>query len=155
MWFLALSSLRYRWLSFVGIFVTVMAATVLVTGTGSLLEAGIRGAVPPERLAGADVVVAAEQRVSETHGSGGDRETVTSTMIERVRVPVGLAEEISAVPGVAGVVADVSFPTELVVDGAPATGPHGAPSIGHSWNSSSITPFVLSEGVAPTGARDV
>src|SRR4051812_46355497 len=125
MWFLALSSLRFRWLSFVGIFVTVMGAAVLVTGTGSLLEAGIRGGIPPERLAGADIVVAGEQRVSLTHGSGEDRETISSTVIERVRVPLGLAREVSRIPGVAAVVADVSFPAELVLDGTPVTGPGG------------------------------
>src|SRR3954467_6384082 len=102
MWFLALSSLRFRWLSFVGIFVTVMGAAVLVTGTGSLLEAGIRGAIPPERLSGADIVVAADQRVSETHGSGEDRETISSTVVERARIPSGLAAEISTIPGVEG-----------------------------------------------------
>ena len=66
MWFLAFSSLRHRWLSFVGVFVTVMAAATLVTATGSLLEGGIRGSVPPDRLAGADIVVAADQTVTET-----------------------------------------------------------------------------------------
>jgi len=50
MWTLAIASLRFRWLSFVGIFVTVLAATALVTATGSLLEGGIRAAVPRSGL---------------------------------------------------------------------------------------------------------
>ncbi len=82
MWSLAFSSLRFRWLSFVGVFVTVMAAATLVTATGSLLEGGIRGAVPPERLAGADIVVAADQDVSETRGQRrrpGDRRAAPSS----------------------------------------------------------------------------
>ena len=91
MWTLAIASLRFRWLSFVGIFVTVLAATALVTATGSLLEGGIRAAVPPERLAGADIVVAADQEISESSGHGEDRETVSSAVVERVRIPAELA----------------------------------------------------------------
>ena len=64
MWLVALASLRFRCLSFVGVFVTVLAAASLITATGSLLEGGIRGDVPPERLAGADIVVAADQTVT-------------------------------------------------------------------------------------------
>src|SRR3954469_15940743 len=102
MWLLALSSLRFRWLSFVGVFVTVLAAAMLVTATGLLLDAGIRGDIPPERLAGADIVGTAAQKVSEVRGSGADREIVSTAVIERVRVPARLAEEVSAIPGVAG-----------------------------------------------------
>jgi putative ABC transport system permease protein len=155
MWALSMSSLRFRWLSFVGVFVTVLAAATLVTATGLLLEGGIRGAVPPERLAGAGIVVAADQDVHETHGHGEDRETVTSAVVERVLVPAGLAREIAAVPGVATVVADVSFPAYLVVDEIQAAGPNGTPSLGHSWSSASVTPFRLIHGVEPTRAREV
>ena len=155
MWFLVFSSLRHRWLSFVGVFVTVMAAATLVTATGSLLEGGIRGSVPPDRLAGADIVVAADQTVTEQQGSGDDREVVSSTVIERVRIPAELATQVAAVPGVAKVVADVSFPAYVVVDGAPVSGPGGNPSLGHAWSSSSITPFRLADGSEPTDADDV
>jgi putative ABC transport system permease protein len=155
MWFLALSSLRFRWLSFVGIFVTVLAAATLVTATGSLLEGGIRGAVPPERLAGADIVVAADQSISETSGHGEDRETVSGTAGERVSIPTNLLDDVAAVPGVDAAVAEVSFPAYLVVDGGATSGPDGTPSLGHSWASSSVTPFRLSEGVKPTWEDEV
>lgn len=155
MWSLALSSLRFRWLSFIGIFVTVMAAATLVTATGSLLEGGIRGAVPPERLAGADIVVAADQDISETRGRGDDKETVTSAVVERVRIPLQLVAEVASIPGVADVVADVSFPAYVVVDGKQVPGPGGTPSLGHSWSSAVGTPFRLVEGDAPTGPTDV
>jgi putative ABC transport system permease protein len=154
-WFLAFSSIRFRWLSFVGVFVTVAAAAALVTATGSLLEAGIRGDVPPQRLAGADIVVAADQTVREERGTGDDHETVTSTVVERVRVPVGLAEEIASVPGVADVVAEVSFPAYVFVDGIALSGPDGSPSVGHAWTSASVTPFELTAGTAPVGTDDV
>jgi putative ABC transport system permease protein len=155
MWFLALSSLRFRWLSFIGVLVTVMAAAMLVTATGALLEGGIRGAVTPDRLTGAHIVVVADQNVSETRGHGEDRETVSAAVIERVRIPTDLAEEISSVPGVAGVVADVSFPAYLVVNGEQVAGPDGTPSLGHSWTSSSVTPFHLEHGDQPTSTDEV
>ena len=50
MLFLALPTLRARWVSFLGVLTTVAAAVTLMTATGALLEAGVRGAVPPERL---------------------------------------------------------------------------------------------------------
>ena len=155
MWSLALSSLRFRWLSFIGIFVTVMAAATLVTATGSLLEGGIRGAVPPERLAGADIVVAADQDISETRGRGDDKETVGGSVVERVRIPTDLVAQVESVAGVAGVVADVSFPAYVVVDGEQVAGPGGTPSLGHSWSSADATAFRLVEGDAPTGSDEV
>src|SRR3954469_25587332 len=103
MWSLALSSLRFRWVSFVGVFVTVVAAAALVTATGSLLEAGIRGATAPDRFAGADIIVAADQTVSEERGTGEDRETVHSTVAERIPLRGVLADDVATVPGVARV----------------------------------------------------
>ncbi len=155
MWFLAFSSLKFRWLSFVGVFVTVMAAATLVTATGSLLEGGIRGSVPPDRLGGTDIVVAADQNVSEERGSGDDRETVSSSVSERVRIDSDLAAKIASVPGVADEVSDVSFPAYVVVDGTLASGPGDSPSLGHSWSSTSLTPFRLTEGAEPTETTDV
>ena len=70
MLFLALPSLRARWVSFIGVLITVAAAVTLMTATGVLLEAGVHGAVPPERLSGAAIVVAADQSIIEVRGSG-------------------------------------------------------------------------------------
>jgi putative ABC transport system permease protein len=155
MWFLALSSVRHRWVSFVGVFVTVLAAAALVTATGSLLEAGIRGATPPERLAGAALVVAADQTATEDRGSGEDHETVSTAVPERIRLPADLADEVAGVPGVARAVPEVSFPAYVVVGGTPVSGPHGTPSLGHAWTSAVVTPFRLARGEAPRGERDI
>src|SRR3954467_4057256 len=155
MWFLAFSSIRYRWVSFVGVFVTVLAAATLVTATGSLLEAGIRGATPPERLAGVDIVVAADQTVAESRGSGEDHETVRTAVTERVRLPADLGDEIASLPGVAAAVGEVSFPAYVEVDGAPLSGPGGTPSLGHAWTTAGVTPFRLAHGTAPEHEDDV
>ena len=105
----AISNLRHRWISFVGVFVTVMAAAALMTATGALLEAGIRGTAPPERLAAADIVVAADQNVSESRGTGEDHETVSSPVSERVRLRADVVKEVSAVDGVRSAVPRCRF----------------------------------------------
>ena len=119
------------------------------------LEGGIRGAVPPERLAGADIVVAADQDISETRGRGDDKETVGGSVVERVRIPTDLVAQVESVAGVTGVVADVSFPAYVVVDGEQVAGPGGTPSLGHSWSSADATAFRLVEGDAPNGSDEV
>src|SRR3954447_22817963 len=155
MWFLAFSSVHFRWVSFVGVFVTVLAAATLVTATGSLLEAGIRGATPPERLAGADIVVAADQNATEARGSGEDHETVRSAVAERVRLPADLVREIASIPGVATAGGEVSFPACVEIGGQPVSGPGGTPSLGHAWSSADVTPFRLADGRAPARERDI
>ena len=110
MLFLALPSLRARWVSFIGVLVTVAAAVTLMTGTGALLEAGVRGAVPPERLGGATIVVAGDQSITEVRGSGEDRETVRGDATERVRLPSHMASRIASIAGVEAVMSERSLP---------------------------------------------
>ncbi len=113
MLFLALPTLRARWVSFLGVLTTVAAAVTLMTATGALLEAGVRGAVPPERLAGAAIVVAGDQSITEIRGSGDNRESVRSDATERVRLPSDMASRIASIAGVDAVVPERSFPASL------------------------------------------
>ena len=157
MLFLALPTLRARWVSFLGVLTTVAAAVTLMTATGALLEAGVRGAVPPERLAGAAIVVAGDQSITEIRGSGDDRESIRSDATERVRLPSEHGNSrIASIAGVDAVVPERSFPASLVVAGnTQLTGPAGGPSLGHSWASAAITPFALTSGrSADAGSRD-
>src|SRR5262245_33873778 len=110
MLFLALPSLRARWVSFIGVLITVAAAVTLMTATGALLEAGVRGAVPPERLSGVAIAVAGDQSIIEIRGSGEDRESVRSDATERVRLPSSMASRIASIEGVEAVIAERSFP---------------------------------------------
>ena len=156
MFYLAIPTLRARWASFVGVFVTVAAAVALMTATGVLLESGIRGDVPPERLAGTDIVVAADQSVSEHRGKGEDAETVSTTVTERVPLPAATLEQVGSVPGVESVVAEVSFRASLLrPDGSAVAGPSGSPSLGHSWSSAALTPFHLTDGQLPEASDEI
>ena len=133
MLYLAIPTLRARWPSFVGVLVTIAAAVALITATGALLESGIRGDVPPERLAGADIVVAGDQSISERRGSGDDAETISMGVSERVPLPADTLARVGSVPGVESVVADVSFGAAVLSpDGSVVAGASGGPSLGHS-----------------------
>ena len=124
MWSLAFASLRFRWLSFVGIFVTVMAAATLVTATGSLLEGGIRGCGPARtarRRRHRRRRRPGHQRDPRSRRGPGDRRAAPSSSGSG-SPPTWLAQ-VASVPGVADVVADVSFPAYVVVDGEQVAGP--------------------------------
>ena len=156
MLYLALPSLRARWVSFIGVLITVAAAVTLMTATGVLLEAGVRGAVPPERLSGAAIVVAADQSIIEIRGSGDNRETVRSDATERTRLPSSMASRIASIEGVAAVVPERSFPAALIVaGGTQLLGPAGGPSLGHSWASATITPLRSPTAVSPTQDHEI
>ncbi|WP_053206436.1 FtsX-like permease family protein [Jiangella muralis] len=92
---LAVRTLRYRMGAFVAAFVAMVLGTAMVMACGGLMETGIRTAVPPQQLAGADVVVAGEQR----YDIPGTDESVV--LPERVRVDDELVATVAAVDGVA------------------------------------------------------
>lgn len=102
MWRLALRTLRFRKGGFAAAFIAMFAGAVLVMACGGLMETGIRVDVPAQRLAGADIVVAGDQRYELPKADPGDREEDTESAIlaERVRVDAALVDELAAVPGV-------------------------------------------------------
>ncbi|MGK3209197.1 FtsX-like permease family protein [Amycolatopsis sp. MEPSY49] len=108
---LALRTLRFRAGLFVAAFLAVFFAAAIMMACGGLIETGIRTAVPPQRLASADVVVTGDQ---EYHDSGGDSDE-PPILPERVRVDAGLADTIAALPG-------VRETESFVFEGAPPPG---------------------------------
>lgn len=149
---LALQGLRGRRSAFVGAFIALFSAALLVTASGVLLASAIRGHAPTERYAGASVVVAAQQTLHRPHAGegGGD-----SLLPERARVPAALATRLATVPGVRSAVADISVPTEVVGDHGPVPGPTGHPTYLHGWSSAALTPLRLQAGRPPAAPREV
>ncbi|HEY4453250.1 MAG TPA: FtsX-like permease family protein [Pseudonocardiaceae bacterium] len=139
---LALRTLRFRTGGFVASFIALLFGATIVMACGGLMETGIRTAIPPQRLAGAPIVVTGDQS-SGAKGSGSD-------LAERVRVDANLVDSIAAVPGVAAAIPDVSFPTTLLHNGKPTS-----PSTGHGWDSARLAPYTLTAGTAPSAAHDV
>jgi putative ABC transport system permease protein len=139
---LALRTLRFRTGGFVASFIALLFGATIVMACGGLMETGIRTAIPPQRLAGAPIVVTGDQS-SGAKGSGED-------LAERVRLDAGLVGSIAAVPGVAAAIPDVSFPATLLHNGEPST-----PSTGHGWDSARLAPYTMTSGAAPSTADDV
>nr|WP_042191913.1 FtsX-like permease family protein [Kibdelosporangium sp. MJ126-NF4]CEL20367.1 Protein of unknown function DUF214 [Kibdelosporangium sp. MJ126-NF4]CTQ97592.1 Protein of unknown function DUF214 [Kibdelosporangium sp. MJ126-NF4] len=127
---LTLRTLRYRKGGFLATFVALFFGASIVMACGGLMETGIRTAVPPHRLAGADAVVIAERSIAlpkdKAPDEDGDVDYETGLLTEDVRLDPGIAAKAAAVPGVDRVVQDIAFPATL-------TGT--SPSTGHNWSS--------------------
>lgn len=152
---LALSTLRFRRAGFVATFVALLVGTAIVMACGGLMETGISPRIPPQRLAGAPVVVAGDQHYNlpPTNPGTEDEDHESATLPERVRLDAALGATIAAVPGVAKVVPDVPVPATLVA----APDAHRVPGteLGHDWVTAELTPYTLTQGRAPTGKGEV
>ncbi|MGO1974095.1 MAG: FtsX-like permease family protein [Propionibacteriaceae bacterium] len=144
---LAWQTIKGRKSGFVGAFIALFAASALITGCGVLLQSGLTSGVPPERYAGAPVVVGAKQALEDPNVPdipyGG-----------RVRLPRDTVSVVAAMPGVATATGDISFPVTAVKDGA-ILDPGSVPIVGHGWDSAALGPFDLIAGRAPNTANEV
>ncbi|MCZ4123389.1 ABC transporter permease [Streptomyces sp. H39-S7] len=138
---IALSTMRTRWVTFVGTFVALSLGVGLIATMGlalaSTLHAPYRG---PERFATAPVVV-----------RGADTLRVPTSKGDRVRklsqpraVPAALATSLATL---GPTVADRTFAVHIT------GGPAGA--VGHPWSTAAYTPYRLTAGHAPTAPGDI
>ncbi|MGC0416912.1 ABC transporter permease [Embleya sp. AB8] len=109
---LARTSVRFRPASFAGSFVALLFAAMLVTMCGIFLETGLRAHVPAGRYTDTPIVVAGQNSVHKSFGGGDDKKESTVALPERARIDAGLAPRIAAVPGVAAVLPDLTFPAQ-------------------------------------------
>ena len=139
-----------------GTLVALTVSSLLVTATASLIGTGGTVRAPADRLAAATVVVAGVPSLRLTVGHGSSAQAESLPLPAYRRVPDGLASRITAVPGVARVVRDVSFPVGLELPGgAFDAGTTTAPVTGHGWQSAGLTPFGIISGTAPRTGRDL
>ncbi|ATL27767.1 ABC transporter permease [Streptomyces formicae] len=136
---LARAAVRFKPAAFVGTFVALMMASLIVAACGILLETGLRASVPTERYAGAPVVAAADQSVRFVTGSGDSRSESVTPLPDRARIDNSLVAEAASAPGARTAVADVTFP---VRSGDKAVTAHG-------WGSTAFTGEKLASGRAP------
>ncbi|GAX51793.1 ABC transporter permease [Streptomyces olivochromogenes] len=135
---LALRTLRFHKGGFVASFIALFLGATIVIGCGGLLETGIHSAAPPHRLAAAPVVVTGDQQYHYTQ-----QELVFP---ERHQLAADVVTEVTAVPGVASAVTDLSFTAALAKDGGAA----GGEVTGHGWSSARLSPYRLTAGAKPT-----
>jgi putative ABC transport system permease protein len=142
MFSLAWQTIRARRAVFTAAFVAVFCGSALITASGVLLDSGERAGIPPERYAGAPVVVTAPQTVSTVNG-------MDQRFAERVPLPAGRADEIARVPGVRSAVGDVSVRAALRLGG------NAVPLTAHGWSSAQLGPVTLADGRAPGSPDEV
>ncbi|MFE7358625.1 FtsX-like permease family protein [Streptomyces sp. NPDC057543] len=152
--FLARRSLKTHRRAWAAVFAATTAAAALIGAFAFVLGSLLLAQPPVERYAGADAVVAADQKVTYTAKPwGSEPKTATTYLPERVRLDRSAVQKAATADGVAKAVADDSVP--VTVSGG-STGPGGAgaaSAVGRSWESAMLTPYRLTDGHAP-GAPD-
>ncbi|MGW0574882.1 FtsX-like permease family protein [Streptomyces sp. NPDC002920] len=149
MFSIALRMAAHRLTALLAVVCAVLGGAALITGTGVLAESGLRSTLPPGRLGGADVVVAADQ---EFHSPGNP----ALALPERARVPAKLVERISGLAGVTATVGDVGFPAALVdARGRVVPTADDPTSAGHGWSSTQLLAHPRVTGRAPAGDGEV
>ncbi|MFD0414028.1 FtsX-like permease family protein [Streptomyces sp. NPDC127108] len=136
---IALRTLRHHRNGFLASFIALFFGAAIVVGCGGLLQSALKSTAEPQRLAAAPILVSADQRYLGTQSE--------EPFVERVPVDAKLAQKLKSVDGVAATAADVSFPAALgSADGKRAE----AKVTGHGWSSAKLTPYRVSDGVAPS-----
>ncbi|SDQ87295.1 ABC transporter permease [Quadrisphaera sp. DSM 44207] len=148
MWYLALRTARTRVAALVAVVCAVLGGAALVTANGVLAESGLRSHAAPGRLAGADVVVTADQSLHPA-------EDLAVALPERRTVPADLVDQLAALPGVAAAVGDVAFPAALVAADGRVVRSGDDALAGHGWSSTELLAGAQVQGAAPTGAGEV
>ncbi|MFG2370193.1 FtsX-like permease family protein [Streptomyces sp. NPDC048504] len=147
---LAIQMVGHRVTALIAVACAVLGGAALVTATGVLAESGLRSHLPAGRLAGASVVVAADQ---EFHPPGD----LALALPERRRIPAQLVGELGRLPGVTTSVGDIGFPAALVdAHGRVVPPSSGDPQVaGHGWSSTKLLANARVTGSAPTSSGEV
>ncbi|MGW7539918.1 FtsX-like permease family protein [Streptomyces sp. NPDC054770] len=151
MFHFALRMAAHRIASLLAVACAVLGGAALITATGVLAESGLRSQLPPGRLGGADVVVAADQ---EYHVSGD----LPIALPERATVPAGLTARLAKLPGVTLAVGDLGFPAAVTdADGRllPVAAGQDPAAAGHGWSSTKLLAAARIEGTAPSAPAEV
>ncbi|MCD9199106.1 FtsX-like permease family protein [Aeromicrobium wangtongii] len=145
---IALRMARHRITSLIAVACAVLGGAALVTATGVLAESGLSSHAPLGRLAGADIVVTAQQSVPVP-------EDLDAALPERRRIDSSVADDLAGVPGVRRAVADVSFPASLLGrDDRPVD--LGDPAVAaHNWSAAHLLGDRRTDGRAPTGTDEI
>lgn len=145
---LALRMARRRVAALIAVASAALGGAALATGLGVLAETGLRSQAPLGRLAGADVIVSADQ----TARVAGD---LPQTLPERARVPADLVNRIAVLPGVAAAAGEVSFPA-AVVDAHGRVVTAGNPrTAGHNWSAAALLGSSRITGEAPVADDEI
>lgn len=166
---LAWRTLRHRKGGFVATFLALFFGTVVVMACGGLLETGVRNNAPPQRLAGADLVVTGDRSYTLPKADPDDPEEDSESAVlpERVPVGAGLAATVRGVTGVRSALPERTFDAALLpggggkdggadASGGPAGGDGGTAKVtAHGWESAAVTPYRLAAGREPAASGEL
>ncbi|GGY36840.1 ABC transporter permease [Streptomyces omiyaensis] len=144
---IAWSTIRNRKGGFVAAFVAVFCGAAVVTACGVLLLSGLLSGVPPERYAGAPVMVGGGQTKTV-------RENIDPHFAERVTLPARTADAVAEVAGVRAAVGDRTVALSVTGAGGEVLA-LDRPVYGHGWASAVLGPFALSDGREPRSGGEV
>ncbi|WP_406157831.1 ABC transporter permease [Streptomyces sp. NBC_01005] len=158
--FLARRSLKAHRRAWGAVFTATTAAAGLIGAFAFVVGSLLLAQPPVERYAGADAVVAGDQRVTYTAKPwGSEPKTATAYLPERVRLDRSLVAKAASARGVAKAVADDSVPARVAGAGAGSgsggAGADTAVAVGRSWAAAALTPYRLTDGHAPRTAGEV
>ncbi|MGY1719264.1 FtsX-like permease family protein [Blastococcus sp. SYSU DS0552] len=145
---IALRMTRRRLAALVAVVCAVLGGAAIVTGTGVLAESGLRSELPVDRLAAADVLVAADQTVR----SSGE---LPVALPERAGVPADLAGRLAGLSGVTAAAGDLAFPAAVLTDDGDVVGGDAPAAVGHGWSSLQLLPDRQVRGRPPVGSDEV
>jgi putative ABC transport system permease protein len=120
---LAARLLRRRPGTVLATLIALAAGVMVLTGTGALVESGLRHQPKPQLYGAADLVVAKRDITFTGKELGGDTYTATTRLPEPGTMPATLVDQLREVPGVAEVVAD---PTPTVGEKTHSNGEQAA-----------------------------
>ncbi|MFI5706626.1 FtsX-like permease family protein [Kribbella sp. NPDC051620] len=103
---LAARLLRHRPGTVLATLIALAAGVMVMTGTGALVESGLRYQPKPQLYGSADLVVAKRDITFTGKEFGGDTYTTTTRLPAPGTMPASLVNQLRQVPGVAKVVAD-------------------------------------------------
>lgn len=145
--FLAVRAARTHRKAWAAVFAALALTSLLLGSFGLALASAGLGHARVEWYAGADLVVAGDQNTRFTAKMwGGQPETATAGLTERVRVPEPVLETVRNVPGVRAAVADDVFQVGVESAGS---------SEGRAWDAAKLAPYGIREGHAPRRAGEV
>ncbi|MEU9195845.1 FtsX-like permease family protein [Streptomyces hundungensis] len=137
---LARAALRFKPSAFAGTFVALLMAAMIVSACGLLLATGLTASVPPQRYAAAPVVVAADQNLRYTIGTGEDRDEERLALPDRARLDDSLVAKAASAPGAAAAIADLAVPVRT---------DKNIPVTAYTWASTAFTGTKPVSGTAP------
>ncbi|MFH8485357.1 FtsX-like permease family protein [Streptomyces longisporoflavus] len=143
---LASRAARMHRKAWAAVFAALALTSLLLGSFGLALASAGLGHARVERYAAADLVVTGDQSTRFTAKPwGGDPETATAGLTERVRVPRAALTAVRQVSGVRTAVADEVF----------RVGVRGTPATGRPWPAARLAPYVLRDGGGPEHAGEV